>query len=226
MSANLMSLARSGGKFLKLFGDRKMMKLFPYDAEVEYLESAHTVAEFSAFIDTGVKATEMTGFDLMFTPLSYYSPGYQAYLSTESNADCVMGRSGNATGTGTLYLRYDGNKTILVNSEVLSFTAPNRVYLDANRRLIANDIDCGGVSASVLGTVSETMRFGGVIPRYRRNGSVRLYSAKIYGIGNVKVRDLISVRKGNIGYMYDRVSGQLFGNSGTGAFVIGPDKTI
>ena len=26
MSANLMSLARSGGKFLKLFGDRKMMK--------------------------------------------------------------------------------------------------------------------------------------------------------------------------------------------------------
>ena len=29
MSANLMSLARSGGKFLKLFGDRKMMKQLP-----------------------------------------------------------------------------------------------------------------------------------------------------------------------------------------------------
>ena len=29
MSANLMSLARSGGKFLKLFGDRKMMKTVP-----------------------------------------------------------------------------------------------------------------------------------------------------------------------------------------------------
>ena len=29
MSANLMSLARSGGKFLKLFGDRKMMKTIP-----------------------------------------------------------------------------------------------------------------------------------------------------------------------------------------------------
>jgi hypothetical protein len=24
--------------------------------------------------------------------------------------------------------------------------------------------------------------------------------------------------------MYDRVSGQLFGNAGTGAFVVGPDK--
>ena len=29
MSANLMSLVRSGGKFLKLFGDRKMMKTMP-----------------------------------------------------------------------------------------------------------------------------------------------------------------------------------------------------
>ena len=38
MSANLMSLAQSGGKFLKLFGDRKMMKQLPYDAEVEWLE--------------------------------------------------------------------------------------------------------------------------------------------------------------------------------------------
>ena len=38
-----------------------------------------------------------------------------------------------------------------------------------------------------------------------------------------KVLDLIPVRKGNIGYMYDRVSGQLFGNQGTGAFIIGND---
>ena len=27
------------------------------------------------------------------------------------------------------------------------------------------------------------------------------------------------------GAMYDRVSGQLFRNAGTGAFIIGPDKT-
>ena len=37
MSANLMSLARSGGKFLKLFGDRKMVKQLPYDEEVEWI---------------------------------------------------------------------------------------------------------------------------------------------------------------------------------------------
>ena len=36
--------------------------------------------------------------------------------------------------------------------------------------------------------------------------------------------DGISVRVGQVGYLYDRVSGTLFGNAGTGAFTIGPDK--
>ena len=35
--------------------------------------------------------------------------------------------------------------------------------------------------------------------------------------------DLIPVRIGTVGYMYDRVSGQLFGNAGTGNFILGPD---
>jgi hypothetical protein len=39
-----------------------------------------------------------------------------------------------------------------------------------------------------------------------------------------KIQDLIPVRKDGVGYMYDKVSGNLLGNSGTGDFVIGPDK--
>lgn len=38
------------------------------------------------------------------------------------------------------------------------------------------------------------------------------------------VRNLIPVRVGNVGYMYDKVSGQLFGNGGTGNFILGADK--
>lgn len=41
----------------------------------------------------------------------------------------------------------------------------------------------------------------------------------------VLVRDYIPVRVGQTGYLFDNVSKQLFGNAGTGAFVIGPDKT-
>ena len=38
------------------------------------------------------------------------------------------------------------------------------------------------------------------------------------------IADYIPVRKGTVGYLYDRVSGKLFGNAGTGDFVLGPDK--
>ena len=51
----------------------------------------------------------------------------------------------------------------------------------------------------------------------------RLMFCKIYQ-NNVLVRDYIPVRKGMVGYLYDRVSGKLFGNAGTGDFVLGPDK--
>ena len=43
--------------------------------------------------------------------------------------------------------------------------------------------------------------------------------------GDSLLLDLIPVRKGQVGYMYDRVSGQLFGNAGTGDFILGADKT-
>ena len=36
--------------------------------------------------------------------------------------------------------------------------------------------------------------------------------------------NLIPVRVGQVGYMYDTVSGQLFENSGTGSFIVGPDS--
>ena len=45
-------------------------------------------------------------------------------------------------------------------------------------------------------------------------------------IGDNHVRDFIPVRKDGVGYMYDRVTGKLFYNKGTGEFLTGPDKTI
>lgn len=42
---------------------------------------------------------------------------------------------------------------------------------------------------------------------------------------NITKLDLIPVRIGQVGYLFDRVSGSLFGNNGTGTFIIGPDKS-
>ena len=51
----------------------------------------------------------------------------------------------------------------------------------------------------------------------------RIYSFRV-SEGGVLRFDGIPVRKGTTGYLYDRVSKQLFGNAGTGDFVLGPDK--
>lgn len=58
--------------------------------------------------------------------------------------------------------------------------------------------------------------------------SARLYSFRIEDWtdenNKIKLFDAIPVRIGTTGYLYDKVSGQLFGNAGTGAFTLGPDK--
>lgn len=55
-----------------------------------------------------------------------------------------------------------------------------------------------------------------------QNANVKCWDFKAY-IDDDLVLDLIPVRVGNVGYMYDRVSGKLFGNVGTGSFILGPD---
>lgn len=57
--------------------------------------------------------------------------------------------------------------------------------------------------------------------------SIRIYGAT-FSLGGKLVRDLVPVRREengvSVGYLCDRLTGQLYGNRGTGTFVIGPDK--
>lgn len=53
--------------------------------------------------------------------------------------------------------------------------------------------------------------------------SYRLLSFQIKNKTDKTILELIPVRVGDEGFMYDRVSGKLFGNSGTGRFILGPD---
>ena len=56
------------------------------------------------------------------------------------------------------------------------------------------------------------------------NGRCRISYLQIINTSTDEiVLDLIPVRVGNVGHMYDRVSGKLFGNAGTGDFAVGDD---
>ena len=58
-----------------------------------------------------------------------------------------------------------------------------------------------------------------------RKLTINIYGFSIYNENDELILDIIPVRKGATGYMYDKVSEQLFGNNGTGSFVLGPDVT-
>lgn len=57
-------------------------------------------------------------------------------------------------------------------------------------------------------------------------GYVRYYSLRFYDGYDNLLRDFVPVRIGKVGYMYDSVTGEFFGNEGSSPFIIGPDKEI
>lgn len=104
------------------------------------------------------------------------------------------------------------------------------IFEAANTGVVANDgfyID--GVKAKDRGTGTVASAPFYLFACYQ-SGNLRFYlrqrkyTAKIYCNG-VLVRDFQPVRVGRVGYLFDRVSGELFGNAGTGAFILGPDIT-
>ena len=55
-------------------------------------------------------------------------------------------------------------------------------------------------------------------------GSTKRIRRFQYKRGGAYLLDLIPVRIGTVGYFYDKISGKLFGNAGTGSFVLGQDR--
>lgn len=209
MSANLMSLARSGGKFLKLFGDGKMMKILPYDAEVEYLESTGT-----QWIDTGYTAFQCPYFSFDVQPLitNVDSAMFGAYTDGYT-VQQFQGR----------WRWFDGGWTL--TDIPVDITRTTNITKNANGWFVDGEIT--KTSSGLRGNLSLVL-FGINTKNGLKSGtkSLRVNQLSLFDKNSILVADFIPIRKGNIGYMYDRVSGQLFGNSGTGAFIIGPDKTI
>ena len=226
MSANLMSLARSGGKFLKLFGDRKMMKQLPYDAEVDYLESTGT-----QYIDTHFKGSDVLDFEIdALTSLggdrTFFGARYRwggdycriYQLVAASNGHFGFGLNG-------LWSQWPE----------LGIVVGNRFWAKktGNTVIMSNGVSFK-VESEKFETPYEIELFAMSTGVQKRHGQEpltgRIYSVSFSTYGT-NIGDFIPVRFTNElgeteGAMFDRVSGQLFRNAGTGAFIIGPDKTI
>jgi hypothetical protein len=189
-------------------------KRLPYDAEVEYIRTdgyeyilTGVTPDSTIRITGSFKWNEIVAQARLFSANTSDFKEYSLYRGGNN----ISMRGGNTTGTATFFAGQNGT------TYTFSFTP---------------------ASGTINGT---TLSIGGAHPAHdnefalfgRNNGGTVLYTdyrmlCDFYWLkiekGGVIVRDFIPVRRGTTGYLYDRVSGQLFGNQGTGAFVVGPDK--
>lgn len=178
----------------------------PFDAEIEYLESTGT-----QYIDSGVQTANDIGIQIDAMPLQklFYAIGY---FSTKDSSFCIFSQNADGNIVGSL------NSDNRIRSGVSWENVRRNCELNAGV-LIIDGVIVGSITPNI---VSGHNIWVGAINDVARQSS-RIYSASIRKSG-VLVRSFVPVRVGQVGYLFDRVSGQLFGNAGTGDFVLGPDK--
>jgi len=190
----------------------------PYDAEVEYLKSTGT-----QWIDTGVSCTSNSGFGIDGIFLTY----------TTDQSFPVM--AGAQSSDWSVWLSvYEADASVYIGNEIDSIVMGyhDRItarlnYLNNGRVTTENPVQSMGCQ------VSATGEHYGIFAAISAGDAVCCCKAKVFSmnvsVGTDVVRQFQPVRFTNEqgvseGAMYDRVSGQLFCNAGTGSFAIGPDK--
>ena len=190
-----------------------------YDAEVKYLDS--TGNEFIVIpFDFKNGHIRIEGKANSLLELNVKTNKWYLGMCNASSTIARVGRYSNLNGSSATTL-YDDGFVLDYNSYTydlyrkrrngnLSVIWENTTNIEAwNKYLPQFNID----NIVLFGALSNGIQ----------SWPSRIYRIKVIVDDNV-IYDLIAVRKNGIGYMYDKISEQLFGNNGTGNFVIGPDK--
>lgn len=184
----------------------------PYDAKIEYLES-----DGSQFIDTGIIPTSNTGIGIVITNGTNKDNYFCGLRNDIGNTRWCIGTSlrlyaaygnvidtaavGRPTGLISCYLNYLNSKKFTSDFLPQEYALPQLGFTPLyNIRLFGS----AGVAAGYT-------RWKGRIHRVKISND------------DLIIMDLIPVRVGNVGYMYDKVTRTLLGNNGSGEFILGGD---
>lgn len=180
----------------------------PYDAELKYIQSSGT-----QYINTRLTPSANLVLQFGFVNISRAGdvivgtfPGdYDDYRFFNASDQCY----------------FDTPNGRRINGSVCS---QNNYYEFELGNYYVKDILTGFMKIQgSAGITSKNYQIGICGDTYNHRSNNRIYWFKGYVSNELKI-DLIPVRKDGIGYMYDKVSGQLFANQGTGNFILGPDK--
>jgi len=198
---------------------RRMMggEKLPYDAEIEYLESSGTQYITTSFIPDYNTTIESEAYLPDFASnkhfiygagTSYGSKNMEVYTWSNVTMNVNDNRTLSSRGVPTT----EFIKLFMSSSRISISNHQNELIAEST--FTTNDFTCTS-SLILFGVQREKILFG----------QDKIKSIKVNN-GNIPVLDFIPVRIGTTGYMYDRVSKQLFGNAGTGEFILGPDVTL
>ncbi len=187
-----------------------------YDSQIEYLESTGTQYIDTKYIPTG-DDIKIEGKFYLGSYTSIYGAWFAAYSGEDAEGYRII-RYENSNDT----ICYNcGAKTQVSGlARALTYTIYN-YELTIDKLILNNDtiIHDRRELTNVKNTANLCLfaRSDG-----ERKVIGRHYYFKIYK-NNILILDLIPVRIGNIGYMYDKISNKIFENQGTGDFILGPD---
>lgn len=214
-----MGSRRYGGIMIELVRRRMMMggSAKPYDAEVEWVQGFPDYR-----LNIGVSVNN-NGYAIKAKVLIPSSTEYVDVFEKGTDS----GQSKNMW-----FLTFAPNNQVAFNvnlnfgyTDVLDSSIKNNI-VDID--VLSNTVLIRWANKSTSMTVATPANDTGslmIFSRKSRKNCIRLYSFKLYDPNGNIVSDLIPVRKGNVGYIYDKVSGRLLENIyTTGYTTYGPDK--
>lgn len=187
------------------FDNKRFVIPMPYDSKIEYLESTGT-----QYIDTEVIIDSETAF--AGTTVDFQ-------VVNINNGTCVIAGSVLSEGAN----RYKNLNLLVYNNKFYTDGAGWRFNNNVNNITLRTIATATGTAKGI--SRKQFLLFARYVVGLgasTSNSGCRIFSCKMYE-NEILIRDFIPVRRGNVGYLYDKVSGKLFGNAGTGQFILGND---
>lgn len=197
-----------------------MGKRLPYDAEVQWIKSTGTQW---INLDSSINSdTDSIIVEFMITSIPIGTRGFFGARLGASNKNFSIGLATSnyiyVDVNNSLYSTYRASSVQTgINNRAIVILSKNERTISLNGTIIATNTKF--VADSFVTNSAYIFAMNGLVDRaqntifynlvWRRNGHLYM--------------DLIPVRVGQVGYLYDKVSGELFGNNGTESFVLGPD---
>lgn len=190
---------------------RALIEKLPYDAEVEYLESSGT-----QYIDTAIKFNGAMNIKCVFQNIDATATARDRRFF--GGADGWLGNGVSFAENNFAFFNQRGSLFYYNDTYVHTLTLIGRALKIDNvtKYTFSANSNTAKTSIALFAEHRPTMYLSYL------TGRIKSFSIGYNSDAN-DVIDLIPVRVGTTGYMYDKVSGKLFGNSGTGNFILGND---